>query len=365
MTNLLADPDNWTGLGGDPFFDSGAYRLTNGGGGTNPFSITLAAGITPSPGDTLAGEVSTAYLTDPLYLKLLDASNQVLQSLLLTSTPQFFSWDMTGVGAGARLHLSASPTSPANSTFVGQTLLLTPDEATSYNCVCEDDGPIVTDTLLNLRTRMMIRLGYSAQSANPPPGMADLLDDFLRSAQVLLYNRYAATRKRRMFTWQLRQGVRFYDLTANRGLCTLKLDARRIEWAGVSQGDNIWTPIICGIPPELYTTQSQGIVQWYEVRQCIEVWPPPSDDEWLLRIKGDVGLLPLVADSDRTSIDAEGVFLLALANAKAHYNKPDARDVGAQAQGFLRDLTAASHGTRRYIPGEPQAPRNMPFPRRV
>lgn len=360
MTNLLADPNNWTGLGGDPFFDSGAYRLTNGGGGTNPFSITLAAGITPSPGDTVTGEVSTTYNANPLYLQLLDAGNKGLQSLLLTGTPQFFSWDMTGAGAGARLHLSATQFSPANSTFAGQTLLLTPDEATNYNCECEEIGPIVTDTLANLRRRLLVRLGYSAQVA--PPGMNDLLDDFIRSAQTLLYARFAASRTTRFFTWQLRQGVRFYDLTANRGLCALKLDARRIEWAGVSDGDDTWTPIHCGIPPELYTTQSQGIVQWYEVRQCIEVWPPPQDDAWLLRIKGDVGLLPLVADNDRTSIDAEGVFLYALASAKAHYQQPDARDAAAQAQGFMSDLTAASHGTRRYIPGERRiAPMSRPI----
>jgi hypothetical protein len=365
MTNLLANPDNWIGVGGDPSFDGDSYQLANGGGGTNVFSIRLAPGVVPSPGDTLAGQVSTTYTANPLYLKLLDASNRVLQSMLLTTAPQVFNWDMTGAMASARLHLSASSASPADSTFAGQTLTITPDEETNYNCACDEDGPIVTDTLANLRRRMLIRLGFSAQASTPPPGMVYLLDDFLRSAQVLLYNRYPATRSRRMFTWELRAGVRFYDLEANRGLCTLKLDGRRIAWAGVSQGDDVWTPIVCGIPPEAYTTRSSGIVQWYEVRQCIEVWPPPSDDAWLLRIKGDVGLLPLVADTDRTTVDAEGVFLLALANAKAHYNKPDARDTGAQAQGFMRDLTAASHGTRRYIPGETQLPHNRPFPRRV
>lgn len=367
MTNLLAVPSRWqfSVPGGNPMWNGTSFVLTNGPGTAVVFRMDPAAGVAPpSPGDTYTGQASTASGAG-FFLNLVSSGGAVLQSLGLTGVPQFFSYDAHAAAAGAYFVLASSAGSATPAAVNGQTLTLTPDEVTSYNCACDEDGPIVTDTLASLRRRMLIRLGFSAQAATPPPGMADLLDDFLRSAQVLLYNRYPATRSRRMFTWELRAGVRFYDLEANRGLCTLKLDGRRITWAGVSQGDDVWTPIICGIPPEAYTTRSSGIVQWYEVRQCIEVWPPPSDDAWLLRIKGDVGLLPLVADTDRTTVDAEGVFLLALANAKAHYNKPDARDAGAQAQGFMRDLTAASHGTRRYIPGETQLPHNRPFPRRV
>lgn len=371
MTNLLAIPDRWdfSVPGVNPDWNGTSFVLTNSLGTNVAFDMSPVVGATaPSPGDTFTGQASqptlSGYVGGPLFLNLVSGAT-VLHSIALSGSPQFFSWDAYAAGPTAHFVLASSAVATSAAAVNGQTLSVTPDEVTSYNCDCEDDGPIVTDTLLNLRTRMMRRLGYSAQAATPPPGVADLLDDFLRSAQVLLYNRYAATRKRRMFTWQLRQGVRFYDLAANRGLCTLKLDARRIEWAGISDGDDVWTPIICGIPPEAYTSNSSGIVQRYEVRQCIEVWPPPSDDTWLLRIKGDVGLLPLVSNTDRTSIDAEGVFLLALANAKAHYGKQDAGEAAAQAQGFMRDLTAASHGTRRYIPGEAPVPHNRPFPRRV
>jgi len=370
MTNLLALPDRWdfTVPGGNPSWTGTSFRLTNGLGSATVFDMVPSPGVSaPSPGDTFTGEASqpplAGYGGGALFLNLVSGAT-VLQSLQLTGTPQFFSWDAYAAGPTAHFILASSASATTPAAVNGQTLLVTPDEVTSYNCDCDEDGPIVTDTLVSLRTRLMRRLGFSAQAASPPPGMAALLDDFLRSEQVRLYNRYPAVRKRRMFTWQLRQGVRFYDLSANRGLCTLKLDGRRIEWAGVSSGDDVWTPIICGIPPEAYTSNLSGIVQRYEVRQCIEVWPAPSDDLWLLRIKGDVGLLPFAADSDRSTIDAEPLFLSALARAKAHYRQPDAEIAATDASALLSSYTAASHGTRRYIPGG-QVPPNKTMPRRV
>lgn len=368
MTNLLAIPDRWqfTVPGSNPAWNGTSFTLTNSVGTNVEFNMGPVGGISaPSPGDTYTGQASTTFAGTPTFLNLVSASNVVLQSIALTTTPQFFSYDAFGAGAGAKFVLTASASSATAAAINGQNLTLTPDEVTSYNCACDDEGVIVTDTLLNLRTRLMRRLGFSAQAASPPPGMAALLDDFLRSAQVLLYTRYAALRLRRWFTWQLLQGVRFYDLEANRGLCTLKLDGRRIEWAGVSCGDDVWTPIECGIHPTSYASNISGIVCAYEVRQCIEVWPVPSDSTWLLRIKGDVGLLPFVADGDRCSIDAEPLFLMALANAKAHYGQPDAGNYSSQVQTMTRDLTAASHGTRKYVPGGDNTPRNLPMPKRV
>ena len=39
-----------------------------------------------------------------------------------------------------------------------------------------------TETLQTLRNRILRRLGFAAQISNPPPGMAELVDDFLKSA---------------------------------------------------------------------------------------------------------------------------------------------------------------------------------------
>jgi hypothetical protein len=83
------------------------------------------------------------------------------------------------------------------------------------------NGPPVLDgtaysfpnkTLLQLRTAIIQRLGYSAQSAVPPPGMADLVDSFLQSAQTFMYERYSSLRIKRWWPIALQQGERHYDV---------------------------------------------------------------------------------------------------------------------------------------------------------
>lgn len=229
----------------------------------------------------------------------------------------------------------------------------------SYNCECDDDYP--RTTLADLRTRLLRRLGFSAQANNPPPGMKELLNDFITSAQELLFKRYSVFRQERFFTWDLVAGTRFYDLDANADVCAKKLDPSMISWAGLSQGDGSWRPLYCGIDPVQYTSRGPGIPSHYEVRQCIELWPAPSDTTWKLRIKGKFGLLPLQADADFTSVDSEAIFLLALANAKAHYGQPDAGNYASQLTSYVRDLIRGGHQTRRYIPGTSD-PRNAVRP---
>lgn len=225
-----------------------------------------------------------------------------------------------------------------------------------YNCDCDDGQPKVS--LSDMRFRLARRLGYAVQvnMLALPPGMPELLDDFIRSAHDFLYQRYSVMRLRRMFTWDMLQGVRFYDLDGNMDACPRVLDADKLEWVGISQGDLSWRPLICGINPVLYGSTSYGIPSHYEIRQCIEVWPPPSDDTWQLRIKGDFGPSPLEADDDVLTVDPEAVFLQALANAKAHYGQADAGNYASQAQAYIRSRVAGSHQTRRYIPGSTVQP---------
>ena len=45
------------------------------------------------------------------------------------------------------------------------------------------------------------------------------------------------------------------------------------------------------------------------------------------------------------------MFLLALANAKAHYGKPDANNPVHELEVMISNLVAGSHNTARYIPG--------------
>lgn len=221
-------------------------------------------------------------------------------------------------------------------------------DLTAYNCDCGDTTG--NRTLKQLRDDMMRRLGFGSQVNNPPPGMADLLNSFLTEAQELLYRRYDVLRTERFYSWSLQTGVRMYDLDANDETCTKRIDPRKVTWVGVVR-DNIWYPLICGIPPELYSHTQTGWPQRYEIRQCIEVWPEPDETAGNLVIKGHFGLEAFAADTDKTTIDDRLVFLLALANAKAHYGRPDAGNYVSQLETMMQNLVAGSHQTRRYIPG--------------
>jgi hypothetical protein len=228
-----------------------------------------------------------------------------------------------------------------------------------YNCACTDERP--DRTLAELRTSLLRRLGYSAQALNPPPGMAELLDDFLRDAQLQLHRAYASLRTERFFKWRMTPGTRFYGVRANNDLCDLRLDPYKITYVGIEDTNLTWLPLVAGISPLLYTgAAQQGMPCRYEVRQCIEVFPAP-DRAYTLWVKGHFGVTAFSADSDQTTIDSEAVFLLALANAKAHYRQPDAPNYFGQAASYIGALVAGAHQTRRYVPrAAPAAPMVRP-----
>lgn len=222
----------------------------------------------------------------------------------------------------------------------------------NFDCDCDDETS--HETLAQLRSRMMVRLGYAAQASNPPPGMAALLNDFLQSAQRFLYQKYKPLRTERFYTWTMEPGVRLYGIGSNEEGCTKRLNVYKVTWVGVEDLNGAWLPLVEGIPPEFYTAVSRnGLPGRYEIRQCIEVFPPPAE-AYSLRIKGHFGLEAFTADADKTTIDSELVFLWALANAKNHYGQPDADDIATQANTYLKTLVAGSHNTARYVPGTQQ-----------
>lgn len=234
---------------------------------------------------------------------------------------------------------------------------------TSYNCDCQVDPN--AQTLAELRQRLLVRTGYATQATNAPSGVVLQYNDYLRSAQEYLYRRYKAMQTRRLFSWTLEEGVRFYDLQANVDTCTVRLDRYRIEGAWIQDANNTWRPLIYGIDPTFYTLdQNLGWPNYYEVRQCIEVFPPPELGAGTLWLKGNFQLAPFTADGDFTTIDAEPVFLWALGLAKSHKGDRDAGDpTPGQETGYygmairyVKDLIANGHVNRRYIPGSPEIP---------
>jgi hypothetical protein len=225
--------------------------------------------------------------------------------------------------------------------------------ADEWNCECQDERP--DRTLLELRTDLLIRLGFAAQLSSPGPGQVALLNSFLQNAQRLLYRRFSVLRTQRFFRWPMTAGQRFYGIRDDDGddVCDLRLDPYKVTWVGVEDTNGHWQELICGIPPEHYTVTNRGIPQRYEIRQCIEVHPAP-DRAYALRVKGHFGLQPFTLDAHQTSIDSEAVFLHALGTAKRHYKHPDAADYLQQLSDYIAALVAGSHHTRRYVPGAGQ-----------
>lgn len=229
-----------------------------------------------------------------------------------------------------------------------------PFDPINYNCDRLDFSGYPSQTLAQLRVRVLIRLGFANQAANPPPGMAPFVNDILLGAQNMLYRQYPALHTRHFFRWKLIPGQRFYSLKDNDEdiLGNFHMDPlKTIEWAGIQDTRNVWYPLIEGIPPQLYTMITKP---WrparYDIRGAIEVYPSPDQTYWLW-MRGNFGLLSFTADSDTTTIDSELVFLHALALAKAHYGQPDASNIQALANTYRGQLIAGTHKTAHYIPG--------------
>ena len=225
-----------------------------------------------------------------------------------------------------------------------------PAQNDPHNCDC-DTGTEGNETRATLRTRLLSMLGYGAQGSNPPPGMAELLNNFLDMAQRKLYTRLTEYGWVRFFNWPLVEGVYLFDVPDNIDGCPRKLNPRKIQWVGIHK-DGIYRPLAQGIDPSLYSHDIMA--QWptrYEIRQCIEIWPKPSSDGGHLVIKGGFGLDPFNTDSSVTTVKSDLVFLQALADAKAHYRKPDAGNIQQQVEVMLSDIVAGGHMTARYIPG--------------
>lgn len=233
----------------------------------------------------------------------------------------------------------------------------------SFNCAC-DEGVYGNETLLELRTSMMERLGYASQADNPTEGMQRLIDNFLRRGQMFLYRKFRALQTERFFSWPMdpdNGGERFYDIPdSTLDGCTKRLDAYRISGVYAEDLNGMWYPLIKGIPPTFYTMVNyQGLPARYEIRQCIEILPAPSE-AYTLWVKGHFGLNRFTEDDDRTTLDSELVFLWALANAKNHYRQGDAADVAMEAKEYLGSLVAGAHGTARYVPGTVNLPPETP-----
>lgn len=220
----------------------------------------------------------------------------------------------------------------------------------TLNCSCSD-GPYGNVTLADIRRDVIIGLGYAAQVDNPPPGMAALVDTWVKSSHKFLYRKYRALQTLRYYSWDMVVGQRLYGIKASRSsACTITLDPTRIKGVWVEDLNGTFTPLVAGIPATFYTgIANTGIPCRYDIRQCVEVFPAPAGEYTLWMLAH--ALARFEEDDDISTIDSELVTQWALARGKGHYRQPDAKDVAAMALDYLRDLVKGTHLTKQYIPG--------------
>lgn len=226
---------------------------------------------------------------------------------------------------------------------------------TNLNCECNVD-PYGNVTLADIRQDVLIGLGYAAQIDNPPPGMAELANYWIKSTHKFLYRKYRALHTKRYYSWPMTVGNRFYGLTSSRSTaCMISLDPSRISGVWVEDLNGTFTPLRAGIPATFYTgVANTGIPSRYAIRQCVEVFPAPAGAYTLWMLAHAIARFE--EDTDVSTIDSELVTLFALAKGKGHYGQQDAKDVAAQAMDYLRDLVRGTHTTKSYIPGVIELP---------
>ncbi len=197
-----------------------------------------------------------------------------------------------------------------------------------------------------------------------PPTAYSVVTQALSDAQRQIYWRYPILRTEKWFSWETVVGQRFYDVPK---ISADTLDFRRITWVGVQQ-DQTWLPLHAGIDPERFTETGQGVPQCYEFREFLEIWPEPDRDDYVIWMKGHIGLQSFENDNDTTTTDYMPVFLMALANCKQHFQQPDAPSIFRQLEVMIGKLNAGAFGLQRFVPTPPEPIRNdyartRPMPR--
>ena len=128
--------------------------------------------------------------------------------------------------------------------------------------------------------------------------------------------------------------------------------------------NNAWLPMYEGIRPEVYTLVATMYPRRYAHRQgMMEIWPSP-DTQYTVMIEAYQALGAFALDTDTLTLDRDLVFLTAMAAAKAHpkFNHPDAALYAQMAMAQRRNLQAANHGNKRYVPGADPASPVRPMP---
>ena len=198
-------------------------------------------------------------------------------------------------------------------------------------------------TLGTLRAELLTRLGFASQGASAGNIVASA-NSFLQRAQEQLYWEYDFEELRLTHDYTTGIGQTLYDWQDN-------MEPRQILQLRVYV-TNTWIPLEEGIEYQHDTyVGTRYYPQRYDRRAQLEIWPEP-DKAYTLRCEYYKRLGAFSQDGDRCTVDDSVLFLLALANAKAHYRQADAQTYYDQFAALKRKLRGRNHGNKRYIIGE-------------
>lgn len=207
-------------------------------------------------------------------------------------------------------------------------------------------------TLAKLRYRLALRLGFATEG-QAAQRQADLLNEFLRDAQELIYWGCEEDRFIKRAMIDVGVGQYFMDLPANFEhrkpfKVYLKDDQRWVELArdaafGKQITDANLTPF-ARAKAETVTPFAYRIIG-----NQFELFPA-IDERTLVRVDYWQTLPRFVDDDDELLMPDELVFRMALISAKAHYQQDDLQVLAKQLDGIQGKMRAGQHIERRYVP---------------
>lgn len=225
-------------------------------------------------------------------------------------------------------------------------------------------------TQIELREELLDRLNFGSQ-ATTDVATVRLANSFLRNAQSQLYWNYDFSELRMTWSITISKWVNRYEWPTVEDDSEIPgvgntVEPRRLISVSIQDDTRRYGALREGITPGMYDSlfTNTGTPTHYARTKKIEFWRMP-DKVYIGKLDGYCKLRPFAADTDETTIDDELVFMLALANGKAHYRQPDAEVYAQEMNSLLRRLKGYDHGGRRYIPGMNDDHSAMPMPRRA
>lgn len=225
----------------------------------------------------------------------------------------------------------------------------------------------MSKTLDTLRSNLKVRLGFTASGAASLRNQS-IIDSFIEQAYEQVYWKYNDPNLTKEKYLNLGLGQEFVDLgddvDINRGISVRlripgEYDDRLLvrgfpeylrEDDSLPSHPHVITPTHQATTyPDFYTHFYDIETQSDQTKAKVRLLPVPETDTWKLRVNYHQAMPRFTQGSDVLTVDYLAVFLLSLANAKAHYKQLDAESIGRQYDERIKKLKSSEHNGMRYI----------------